>query len=286
MAITGTITKPGDIVNFSFSGGIQQWVVPKDGLYQLQAWGASSASIFTYGDSAYVVPGGNGGYSIGYKELKKGTILYVVVGGQSTVNLNLPEPNETYYFNGGYNGGGQVKASRGGSISSVTGGGGATHIATVSGILSTLSGNKGAILVVAGGGGGSYRKDSITYTGGTGGGLTGGAGQSGQAGGSQAGAGSGGAFGKGGDPGGGGGFWGGGAYRSSSAGGGSGYIGGVPEMEFNGVLYKPSTKNGIWTGVGKAAITLVELAGSPCYLGDRQVKIFNGNLLANYHLTA
>ena len=61
-----------------------------------------------------------------------------------------PEPptssaNATF-TNGGYNGGGQANYGAGT-------GGGATHIAKVSGLLSTLSSQTGNILIVAGGGG-------------------------------------------------------------------------------------------------------------------------------------
>lgn len=77
--------------------------------------------------------GGNGGHSIGYKNLTKGTILYVVVGGAASGAT------------GGYNGGGS-------SLTGGTGGGGATHIATNTGTLKSLSSNKASVLIVAGGG--------------------------------------------------------------------------------------------------------------------------------------
>ncbi len=182
---------------------------------------------------------------------------------------------------GGYNGGGA-----GGKGSSqypdrtnyawgAAGGGGATHIATVTGILSSLSSNKAAVLIVAGGGGGACQNyDMINAnikSGGDGGGTTGedgkpqrndnsfsakGASQS-----------SGYSFGQGkngtskeywascgaeGNGGGGGGYYGGYSCQKSGensnygGGGGSGYIGGVT----NG-----STTAGVQSGNGKALVT-------------------------------
>ncbi len=146
------------------------------------------------------------------------------------------------------------------------GGGGATHIATQSGVLSSLSSTTNSILVVAGGGGGTYDGSSSPSAYGHGGGYVG---QTGNArstgyvsyGGTQTSGGrcsnaSGGTgeFGQGGrggssvGPGGGGGWYGGaGGYRRSyvdatyyswSAGGGSGYFAtGV----VNGCMYSYNT---------------------------------------------
>ena len=111
----------------------QTYVVPADGSYQLEVWGAQG------GVSSTSRVGGFGGYSVGVVELKEGDILYINVG----------EKGESY--SGGYNGGGNG-GSGGGQYG--LGGGGATHIATVSGLLSTLSENVNDILIVAGGGSG------------------------------------------------------------------------------------------------------------------------------------
>ena len=58
--------------------------------------------------------------------------------------------------NGGYNGGGSGYSSYNNAESFGSGGGGATHIATKSGLLSSLENSKDSILIVAGGGGGVY----------------------------------------------------------------------------------------------------------------------------------
>lgn len=66
--------------------------------------------------------------------------------------------NNCNYSLGGYNGGGKGYEGQNGNIKYKynTGGGGATHIAISSGLLSALENNKNAILIVAGGGAGSW----------------------------------------------------------------------------------------------------------------------------------
>ena len=110
-----------------------------------------------------------GGYSVGYKEFNKNDILYVVCGGiGSTVRFGLQWSGGDY-GTGGYNGGGRLHLTTGANTGNWQCGGGATHIATVSGLLSSLSNNRDKVLIVAGGGGGN-----IAGLGGTGGGATGG----------------------------------------------------------------------------------------------------------------
>lgn len=129
------------------TAGEQTFTVPTTGTYKLEAWGAQGGS---FSDTIY---GGYGGYSKGLMYLKKGTILYINVGGTATATAS------------GYNGGGS-------SNNKNKGGGGATHIATVSGLLSTLSSKTSNILIVAGGGGGSDNW-STGALGGNGGGIQG-----------------------------------------------------------------------------------------------------------------
>lgn len=222
-------------LNFDYTGGEQKFSVPCSGVYKVEVWGAQGGSIGSY-------TGGYGGYSSGEIRFEKGTELFVYVGGSTTGE------------SGGYNGGGD-------GISNGTGGGGATHIATVSGKLSklNLSENSNNILIVAGGGGGSvdYGSAFASGSGGNAGGYTGNNGNKGSWA-SQAGiggnqmiggnyglcsdgtqCGSQGEFGIGGSyiscstsncatnyqAGGGGGFYGGGSARHAGGGGGSGYIG-------------------------------------------------------------
>lgn len=240
------ITKVGDSQIFQYTGGIQQFVVPMGGIYQLDVWGAK-------GGGSSGIGGGEGGHSSGYVKLKKGETLFIVCGG-------CPGDSKSAGFNGGGTGNALVDYSMGG--------GGATHIAKANGTLAQIGYATFVShgLIVAGGGGGA--RDYYGYQGGKGGGASGTsspiASQSGGQGGGQGGGGYvGGSFGQGGNAkdygsAGGGGFFGGGASYDSGGGGGSGWIGGVPQIVFKGVTYTPLTQVGVNSGNGYAKITLVE----------------------------
>jgi hypothetical protein len=118
------IERLSGVEEFKYTGGVQEFVVPK-GVKEvmLEVWGGSGAG------------GGKGGYSQGIMTVTKGQILHIYVGGAANG------------ISAGYNGGGS------GSTSYPYGGGGATHIATMPGILSSLEANKDKVLIVAGGGG-------------------------------------------------------------------------------------------------------------------------------------
>lgn len=259
---------------YNYTGGVEELVIEKTGIYQLEVWGAQGSN-----SSPYI--GGYGGYSKGNIILKKGQALYVCVGGQGT--------SVGYYaggtsgiaggagFNGGGNGAGYVYD---GYAASGSGGGGATHIAigTNRGILRNYASYKSEILIVAGGGGGAFNSGGGAQNGGAGGGTTGGGSYPG----TQSGAGytntvdgtiMPGGFGYGasqtggrdsdndlrGGSGAGGGWYGGGvAGDKSVASGGSGYIGGVPNFTWGNASYTASMQNGVQSGNGKAVITLVK----------------------------
>lgn len=280
------ITKTGESQNFAYTGGMQEFIVPIDGLYLLEVWGAQGGDYGSY----YNKPGGLGGYTKGYVLLKKGNKLYICVGG---AGRQYGAPNGTEYsVNGGYNGGGGAIGVGGRYVKST--GGGATHIGTFNSTLAA-HGNTTGLYVVAGGGGAACGRNGdnpngyAKGSGGSGGGLNGGdgvasvygniargGGQSplttenlfGTAGnitGAYAGAGGGGLYG---------GFGG----EQSGSGGGSGYIGGVPIIIYRGKEYASETKNGVNSGNGKAAITLVGKSVPPVYLGsDEIVAIYIGN---------
>lgn len=222
---------------FDYTGSEQTYTVKLDGKYKLEVWGAQGGS---YNSEYY---GGYGGYSVGTIELKKNQMIYVYVGGQGTI-LN----DNSDYIPGGFNGGGRG-ANKDAKVIS-TSGGGATHVATKSGLLSSLEGYKDNILIVsAGGGGTSYQSGTYSGVGGSGGGYIGsdgtntmtdykpGAGGTQSSGGNSGGGvannqerGTSGSFGQGGNGnyysgGGGAGLYGGGASNQSGAGGGSSYIG-------------------------------------------------------------
>lgn len=261
------ITSEGTSQSFSYTGGVQTFTVPYEGLYKLEVWGAK-------GGNANGCAGGSGGYAIGYAVLKKNTTLYVVCGGQGT-------EVKAGAATGGYNGGGNANCSLN-HTDYAGSGGGATHIAKVNGTLASIGitsfvTNKNG-LIIAGGGGGSYYSPETpvkgSRAGGSGGGTSGGNGDPYQgltvlavAGGTQT---SGYAFGTGEtkvatannaattNSGGGGGLYGGLADYYCGSGGGSGWTDGVPTITFKDATYSPSMSNGVNSGNGKATITFVK----------------------------
>lgn len=210
-------------VTFDYTGAEQIFTAPVNGYYRLETWGAQGGTHTTS-------IGGYGGYSTGIVKLNKGQILYINVGGTSDSTT------------GGYNGGGNGLSNVYGTG---VGGGGATHIATSTGLLSTLSSNQNSILVVSGGGGGatSYTNGKQYFSGGSGGGMNGVVGSKHQDGtattaGTQTGGGN---FGVGGNAtaawagGAGGGFYGGTSGKYTAGAGGSGYIANNSLLTYNGV---------------------------------------------------
>ena len=150
---------------FDYTGGEQTFTAPVNGTYKLEVWGAQGG-----GDTSYT--GGYGGYSIGHVSLINGKILYINVAEKGKYCTG----NECIADNT-YNGGGYCKSldnQRAGAISSCGSGGGATHIATKSGLLYTLKENKNSLVIVAGGGGGANYCNGFNYAnGGHGGGYIG-----------------------------------------------------------------------------------------------------------------
>ncbi len=147
--------------SFSYTGDYYAWTVPYTGNFILESWGAQGGGTGTN----YWGVGGNGGYAKGTAALTAGTILYIYVGQQGFLS------DSSMAFNGG---GWGTKTN---GYSSYTGGG-ATHIATTSGLLSTLASSTSSILIVAGGGGGAAGSGNSSWSayaaaGGAGGGTNG-----------------------------------------------------------------------------------------------------------------
>ena len=141
---------------FDYTGGEQVFTSPITGSYKLEVWGAQGGSLST------TYYGGYGGYSSGKINIKNSEKIYINIGGQgSDYSLDKLAP-------GGYNGGGY------GGVPNTTysdrqggcGGGGATHIAITSGLLSSFENKKEGILIVAGGGGGGASADIMGSDGG------------------------------------------------------------------------------------------------------------------------
>ncbi|MBR1718385.1 MAG: hypothetical protein IJ715_03860, partial [Bacilli bacterium] len=214
-----------------YSGDVKTFTPKCDGTYKLEVWGAQGSTA----------TGGKGGYSKGNFIANKDDIIYIYIGGQGTISK------------GGYNGGGSSSSYGGNYCGS---GGGATHMAKVPGILSSLQqhANDGEILIVAAGGGGANANIGGVGNGGAGGGLTGGNGPGNAVGATQT---SGYQFGQGGNGylcngGGGGGYYGGYGNTmpttSRAGAGGSSYIANLSDAE---------TLSGINTGNGMAKITYI-----------------------------
>lgn len=254
----------GTTYDFAYKNSIQEFTVEYTATYKLEVWGASGNYGQGSGATGY---GAKGGYSCGYKKLRKGDKLYICTGGQGDYGgWHSSGGNHGGY--GGYNGGGQGgmgNTSQGYWFGG--GGGGATHIATVSGTLKEIGATEfitnGKGLIVAGGGGGGGAQKTSN---GTGGGLSGGNETGGYYGtvygGTQTSASQNASFGAGGQltgnygcGGGGGGLYGGGAngYNNGGA-GGSGYIAGASDSAKGNL---PDTQNGVWSGNGKAKITII-----------------------------
>ena len=224
-------TSTSTVWNYEYTGGEQYFIANKSGNYKIEAWGAQGGVRY----ENHKLISGLGGYSSGKIYLTKNQKVYINVGGQGSIGKDSK---------GGYNGGGNSP------YVNACSGGGATHLALVSGVLSSLSPNNngiGDIIMVAGAGAGDF-----IYVGGSGGGYIGGVGQDGfyypsneirykATGGTQTSGGLGensrtdlaGSFGQGGTgytSGGGAGYYGGGSSTADSgsdpsAAGGSGYIG-------------------------------------------------------------
>ena len=145
---------------FDYTGTEQTFTPACSGNYKIELWGAQGGSSNTFF-------GGYGAYSVGTVALNSDSKLYINVG-QSGKSITSGSAFS-------YNGGGYAKFYNDRIPSS---GGGATHVATESGILSSLSkyvGNHNSpiIIVASGGGGSTYQSTDTCGYGGSGGGIKG-----------------------------------------------------------------------------------------------------------------
>ncbi|MCR4581170.1 MAG: InlB B-repeat-containing protein, partial [Bacilli bacterium] len=148
---------------FDFISGEEEFLVPCTGTYTLEVWGAQGGSANTTSSL-----GGYGGYSVAKIDLSANETLYINVGGQGQDSTSM-----TMDTRGGYNGGGNAYHWVNNDVYT-SAGGGATHIATTSGVLSALENSKDKILIVAGGGGGAGYWSGAVMHGGHAGGFIGG----------------------------------------------------------------------------------------------------------------
>jgi len=123
----------------SYTGNVQQYVVPKSGNYKIECWGASGGSSNLCG-----------AYTSGVISLTEGTTLFVYVGqiGSGITGKAVDNPGT---FNGGGPGG------RGGTYGNQypngSSGGGATDVRMVGGSWNDSSSLNSRIIVAAGAGG-------------------------------------------------------------------------------------------------------------------------------------
>ncbi len=134
----------GTTYEFSYTGSVQSFTVPENGIYRLEVWGAQGG-----GNSDN---GGKGGYSIGDVALSKNQTLYIYVGQKGPSGGT----DAITFGGGGLVGISYTIAGQGGGASDI-------RIGT---------NNLYARVIVAGGGGGAH----TLYGGGYGGGSTGGQG--------------------------------------------------------------------------------------------------------------
>ena len=139
--------------DYSYTGNYQEVIIPVDGVYQIELWGAQGGSA-----SGYSI--GLGGYTKGDISLNKNDKLYIYVGGAG-------QAIGKGSGGAGWNGGGQgINVHDSNNRSS--GGGGATDIRLSSGAWNDTTGLRSRIMVAAGAGGASNYGN-----GGAGGGLIG-----------------------------------------------------------------------------------------------------------------
>ena len=137
---------------FSYKGSTESFMVPADGTYTLECWGAGHSK---------------GGKSLGDYQAPKNQILYICVGGKGTVGDRVNAGAGGY--NGGGNGGTAVVNKKGQPLKRGDGGSGATHICLKDGVLKELKDayDQNLLLMVAGGqGGAQYPEGSGLFGGG------------------------------------------------------------------------------------------------------------------------
>ena len=149
------------VASYDYTGDYETFVVPYDGIYRIELWGAQGAAN----------KGGNGGYTSGEIELTETEELYIYVG----------EHQDRGVLEMAFNGGGGVQYEDSGDEPvRYNTGGGATDIRLTKGEWNDFESLKSRIMVAGAGGGGYEGYASNNYvssvTGGVGGGLIGGSG--------------------------------------------------------------------------------------------------------------
>ena len=141
--------------DYSYTGNEEKFIVPCNGVYKVELWGAQGGSNLTY-------VGGKGAYTSGEIEISQNLELFITVGEMGHL------PTSQTNSRGAFNGGGGTIGSPDGPVYYNIGatGGGATDIRITSGsystytrtntLISDFNSLKSRIMVAAGGGGSSY----------------------------------------------------------------------------------------------------------------------------------
>ena len=163
---TREVTVVKGVYEYDYTGNYQTFLVPFDGTYQFEAWGAQGGI-----ESSYISLAAKGAYAKGSIYLEKGTSIYVYVGENG--KLGIPGVNATstlgqggsITFNGGAAGGTAGGSGtypyanyRGGNS-----GGGATDFRLSSGTWNNTTGLRSRIMVSGGGGGAQSDLDLGLY---------------------------------------------------------------------------------------------------------------------------
>ena len=93
-AAAAPVTTP-EPVSFGYTGAAQEYVVPENGVYLLEAWGASGGGAELVSNGT-----GTGGCTKVWMNLYKGQVLYVYVGEAGTLD-GVPYSSYRETFNGG-----------------------------------------------------------------------------------------------------------------------------------------------------------------------------------------
>ena len=148
---------------YSYTGKYETFIVPQDGNYKIELWGASGGDdatikinaetniVGTWTERNVTYAGGYGGYTAGNIYLEKDDVIYVYVGEQGKRN------GEATFNGGGYGGiggtGYEGSYPQGDPIQRGLSGGGATDVRLTSGPWNNFESLKSRIMVAAGGGG-------------------------------------------------------------------------------------------------------------------------------------
>ena len=136
--------------NYDYTGDVQEFVSPCDGIYTVETWGASGGISNSYPTND--VGQGKGAYTKGNINLISKTNIYIYVGKKG-ISTSYNYLTREYDFNGGGYPDVRPFDTYGDNLSS---GGGATDIRIINGKWNDFNSLKSRIMVAAGGAGGSY----------------------------------------------------------------------------------------------------------------------------------